>query len=135
MDMGYGYHQLEIDDETKDKAIFHTHEGVHRMERLYFGPTSTSGIFHNEVRTALNGLKSTTKIHDNLLVWGIDEEDHLRNLANCLEKCYEKGISLKLSKSWFGRLFTKLGVTADPSKLNLLSKKGDQRRWKISDIF
>ena len=61
MDMGDGYHQLEIDDETKDKAIFQTHEGVHRMERLYFGPTSASGIFHNEVRTALNGLKSTTK--------------------------------------------------------------------------
>ena len=114
MDMGHGYHQLEIDEETKDKAIFQTHEGVHRMERLYFGPTAASGIFHNEVRTALNGLKSTTNIHDNILVWGINEEDHLRNLADCLQRCDDKGISLKLGKStfgmssikWFGRLFT-----------------------------
>ena len=54
------------------------------MERLYFGPRSASGIFHNEVRTAINGLKSTPNIHDNLLVWGIDEEDHLRILLTAL---------------------------------------------------
>ena len=140
MDMGYGYHQLEIDEETKDKAIFQTHEGVHRMERLYFGPTSATGIFHNEVRTALTGLKSTTNIHDNLLVWGIDEEDHFRNLADCLERCKDKGISLKLSKStfgmssikWFGRLFTTQGVTADQSKIESIIKEG--RPKSLEDV-
>ena len=38
MDMGWGYHQIEIDEESKEKAIFQTHEGIHKMNRLYFGP-------------------------------------------------------------------------------------------------
>ena len=40
MDMGWAYHQLEIDEATKNKSVFQTHEGVHRMERLYFGPSA-----------------------------------------------------------------------------------------------
>ena len=102
MDMGHGYHQLEIDEETSNNAIFETHEGIHRMKRLYFGPTAATGIFHNEIHKALTGLKQTTNIHDNLLVWGRNEEEHRSNLENCLQRCKEKGISLKLSKSTIG---------------------------------
>ena len=75
MDMGWGYHQIELDEESKDKAVFQTHEGLHRMERLYFGPTASSGIFHSEVRKALEGLQGVTSIHDNMLVWGRNYED------------------------------------------------------------
>ena len=128
MDMGHGYHQLLIDEETSKKAIFQTHEGVHRMKRLYFGPTAATGIFHNEIHKALTGLKGTTNIHDNLLVWGSNEEEHRQNLENCLQRCKEKGITLKLSKStigmsrieWFGRIFTPNGVSADPRKIQTI---------------
>ena len=49
MDMGWGFHQIELDEATKEKAIFQTHEGPHRMERLFFGPTASTGIFHHEI--------------------------------------------------------------------------------------
>ena len=132
MDMGFGYHQLPIDEATKRKAIFQTHEGVHRMERLYFGPTSASGIFHNEIRKSLRGVKGSINIHDNLFVWGNDEKDHNNNLRACLERCYQNGITLKLSKStfgmteldWFGRLFTTSGVTADDRKIQAIIAEG-----------
>ena len=114
MDMGWAYHQVEIVEDTKNKSIFQTHEGLHRMERLFFGPTTSSGIFHNEIRNALKGLQGTTNIHDNLLVWGKNHTEHLANLSACLARCAEQGITLKLSKSsfcmneikWFGRTFT-----------------------------
>ena len=70
MDMGWAYHQNEIDEAPKNKAIFQTHEGIHHMERLYFGPTASSGIFHNEVRKAFSGLIGVTSIYDNIIVWG-----------------------------------------------------------------
>ena len=123
-DMGWGYHQLEIDEETRERSIFQTHEGIHRMERGYFGPTSMSGIFHNEVRKALAGLEGVVSIHDNIAVHGKNTKDHYKNLKNCLHRCKEKGITMKPSKSkfcmsrmkWFGRIFTGHGVTADPEK-------------------
>ena len=123
-DMGWGYHQLEIDEETKERSIFQTHEGIHRMERGYFGPISMSGIFHNEVRKALAGLEGVVSIHDNIAVHGKNTNLKNTNLMNCLHRCKEKGITMKPSKSrfcmsrmkWFGRIFTGHGVTADPEK-------------------
>ena len=48
MYMGFGFYQLALDRKSKDWSIFQTHQGLHRMERLYFNPTSATGIFHNE---------------------------------------------------------------------------------------
>ena len=140
MDMGWAYHQMPIDEETKSQAIFQSHEGLHRMERLYFGPTASSGIFHNEVRKAFADIKGVTNLHDNILVYGHDESDHLRCLQNALKRCKEMGISLKLSKStfgmprikWFGRVFTSNGVTADPGKVEKIIEAG--RPQSIEEI-
>ena len=34
MDMGWAYHQVPIDEETKEKTIFQTHEGLHQMKEI-----------------------------------------------------------------------------------------------------
>ena len=131
-DMGHGFHQVELEKSSKNRSIFQTHEGLHRMERLYFGPTSSSGIFHSEVSKALRGIKGCTTIHDNILIGGKDYEDHIRNLRATLQRCKEKGITLKLAKSnfckrevvWFGRIFSATGVSADPEKINRIIEAG-----------
>ena len=119
MDMGWGYHQLEIDETAKNRAIFQTHEGLHRMERLFFRSSPASVIFHNEVNKIFQGMAGIETLHDNILVTGKDTEEHRRNLQLCLDQCKKKGITLKLSKSsfcltqvkWFGRIFTGHGVS------------------------
>jgi hypothetical protein len=73
MDMGWAYHQVPIDEETRETTIFQTHEGLHCMERLYFGPTASSGLFHSEVRKAFQGLNRVTNVHDNIRVYSPDE--------------------------------------------------------------
>ena len=140
MDMGWAYHQVPIDEDTKEKAIFQTHEGLHRMERLYFGPTASSGIFHSEVRKALQGLRGVTNLHDNILIFSNDETEHKQDLENVLQRCMEMGITLKLSKStfamnsikWFGRTFNSNGVTADIDKIQEIVKEG--RPNNIEDV-
>ena len=132
MDMGWGFHQILLALSAQKQAVFQTHEGIHRMKRLYFGPTAASGIFHNEIRKAFSGLKGITTLHDNILVTGKTEQEHHDNLRDCLVRCMEKGIILKLAKStfcqqeiqWFGRTFTPYGVAADESKINLIKEKG-----------
>ena len=58
MDMIMGYHQLPLHNNSQNQSIFQTHEGLHRMERVYFGPTSSSGIFHEGSQTG-GGLHNT----------------------------------------------------------------------------
>ena len=140
MDMGWAYHQVPIDEETKEKTIFQTHEGLHRMERLYFGPTASSGIFHSEVRKALQGLRGVTNLHDNILVYSNNEEEHKHDLEKVLQRCKDTGITLKLAKStfamssikWFGRNFNSNGVTADNDKIQDIVEEG--RPENIEDI-
>ena len=132
MDMSMGFHQLPLAEESKNRSIIQTHEGLHRMERVFFGPTSTSGIFHHEVEKALRGVEGCTTIHDNILVYGKDHKTHRENLKQTLQRCKEKGITLKMSKSnfcknqvtWFGRVYSGTGVSADPVKIKLIRDAG-----------
>ena len=102
------------------------------MERLYFGPTASSGLFHSEVRKAFQGLNRVTNVHDNILVYSTDEATHQEDLEAALARCQEVGITLKLSKStfampmikWFGRTFNSNGVTADIGKVNGIIDEG-----------
>ena len=102
------------------------------MERIYFGPMAASGIFHNEVRNILHGLRRAFNIHDNMLVWGTSLLTHLENLVAFLERCLEYGIILKRAKTsvctnsikWFGRTFTSEGVTADGDKIQSIVSRG-----------
>ena len=70
-------------------------------EKLYFGPKSSSGIFHHEVQKTFSGVNGCIPIHDNILVYGKNIEEHNINLKSTLERAKEKGVILKLSKSTF----------------------------------
>ena len=64
--MGNGFHQVPL--ATGSQVIFQSHLGLHRMKRLFFGPTNSSGIFHHEVTKVFAGLEGCITIRDNLLV-------------------------------------------------------------------
>ena len=135
LDMGYGFHQLPLHPDTAKQAVFQTHEGIHRMKRLFFGPRPASGIFHHEVSKCFRGLQGVTTIHDNILVYGATVDEHHRNLEACLQRAEEKGVRLKLSKStfcssevsWFGRIFSGTGMSADPTKIAAIIEAGRPR--------
>ena len=129
-DMGNGFMQLPL--APSSQVVFQSHRGLHRMKRLFFGPTNSSGIFHHEVTKAFAGLRGCITIHDNLLVYGKDVWEHNRNLAAMLERARERGVTLKLSKStvcaaevrWFGRVYSAAGVSADPDKIQHIMQAG-----------
>jgi hypothetical protein len=110
-DVGNGFHQVPL--ATCSQVIFQLHMGPHRMKRLFFRPTNSSGIFHREMKKVFAGLKGCITIHDNLLVFGETEGEHNKNMAATLKRAREKGVTLKLSKSticaaevkWFGRVY------------------------------
>ena len=64
MDMRMGFHQLPVTEKTRTRSVFQTDEGLHRIKRLYFGPTSSNGIFHHKVEKVFRGILGCTTIHD-----------------------------------------------------------------------
>ena len=110
------------------------------MNRLFFGPTNSSGIFHREVTKGFAGLEGCITIHNNLLVYGADEKEHNRNMVAMLERAKKKGVTSKLAKltisepevKWFGRIFSGAGVSADPDKIQHIVQAG--RPQTIEDV-
>ena len=129
-DMGDAFHQLPL--ARSSNVVFQTHRGLHRMKRMFFGPKSSSGIFHHEVQKAFRGIEGCITIHDNILIFGKDHQDHNKNLQEVLRRAQEKGVTLKMSKStfcepqvnWFGRIFSEAGVSADPEKIRRMVEAG-----------
>ena len=61
----------------------------------------TISIFHHEVEKVFRGIPGCTTIHDILLVYGRNYEEHRQNLERTLARCKEKGITLEVDKSNF----------------------------------
>ena len=102
-------------------SVFQTHEGLHRFKVLFFGASPASDLFHDRIKSAIKGVEEAISIHDNILVWGKTPKEHEENLTALLQRCKERGITIRLSKSnigktevdWFGWTFSESGMSAD----------------------
>ena len=76
--------------------------------------------------------KGGPSIHDNILVWSPTPEEHKANLDACLTRLEEKGLTLRREKctfgatsvSWFGTIFSRSGMSADPKKIKAIKEAG-----------
>lgn len=46
MEMGHGYHQIALAEDSRHMATFQTHEGLHRFKVLFLGACPTTELFH-----------------------------------------------------------------------------------------
>ena len=76
IDLSQGYHQIHLSEESRYISTFQTHEGLHCFKVLFFGASPVSELFHDKIKTSMHGLPGCVSIHDNILVWGTDAEDH-----------------------------------------------------------
>ena len=56
LDLTAGYHQLELDPESRQITTFSTHVALYRYKRLMFGINAASEIFQNTIAELLHGL-------------------------------------------------------------------------------
>lgn len=103
LDIANGFHQLELDEESRGITTFSTHVGFRCFCRLNFGTNSAPEIFHEELRKRLEGIAGVRNVYDDILVAGSDEQDHFRALSTTFERLRESGLTLKRRKCEFGK--------------------------------
>jgi hypothetical protein len=94
LDLRAGYHQIELEEESRSVTNFSTHEGVYRYKRLPFGISSASEVFQNVLQQSLQGLLGIRNIADDIIVWGKSQEEHERNLEALFQRPNAKGLTL-----------------------------------------
>ena len=118
LDLRLGFHQVELDEGSRDITTFATHDGLFRYKRLMFGVNSAAEKHQQIIGQALSGINGVHNIEDDLVVHGKTKEEHDRNLHNVIKRLEQKTFTLNPDKCSFrmnkvvfmGLLLSKYGV-------------------------
>ena len=125
LDMNHGYHQFCLDEESRKLMTFASPWGNYRYKRLAFGGVNSQDLFDSEMSRILSGIPRTLNNRDDILVGGINMEDHNKNLNTLLERLEMHNLTLRKEKCEFGKskiefhghLFTSEGLKPSPAKI------------------
>jgi len=102
LDLNMGYHQIELDEESRDVTTFTTHIGTFRYKTLVVGVSSATEEFQHLISDALSGCKGCKNISDDIVVFGKNKAEHDENLEKVLQTLSEKGLTLNRDKCRIG---------------------------------
>jgi hypothetical protein len=130
MDLASGYWQIPMAETDKPKTAFVTKSGLYEFNVLPFGLTNAPSTFERTMEVILQGCQWRTCLIylDDIIVFGKTHEQHVRRLAEVLEKLQRAGLKLKPSKCQFfqksllflGHMVSEQGISTDPAKLEAL---------------
>ncbi len=101
IDLKWGYHQLELDEESRKITTFATHCGLFRYKRLMFGINSAPEVYQHVIQQVLHGCKGASNISDDIIIHGKNREEHDQALENVLQRLKEKNLTLNEEKCKF----------------------------------
>ena len=128
VDLYKGFHQIEIDENSRNMTTFSTHVGLRRYKRLNFGVSSAPEIFQNEIRQVLEGLNGVLNISDDIVIHGENQKQHDDNLRALFRRLQEHNLTLNKQKcvfsksqiTFYGYVFSASGISPDPEKVTAI---------------
>ena len=125
LDLRWGFHQIELEPNSRDITSFATDDGIFRYKRLSFGVNAAPEKYQHIITQTMAGLKGVANIADDLVVHGKDSEEHDRNLIKVLERLKERGLTVNAEKCTFrmtkvvfmGLLLTRHGIGPTKEKV------------------
>lgn len=111
-DLMQGFHQIEMDEASKEYTAFSTGDSHWQWVRMPFGLSNSPASFMRLISMVLAGVPWSVAISyiDDVIVTGKTFEDHLSNCSRVLRKFEQHGLKIKPAKcSLFMREVTYLG--------------------------
>ena len=123
LDLRWGFHQIELEPNSREITSFATDDGIFRYKRLSFGVNAAPERYQHIITKTMAGLKGVASIADDLVVHGQDSEQHDRNLIKVRLK--ERGLTVNAEKCTFrmtkvvfmGLLLTRHGIGPTKEKV------------------
>ena len=87
--------QIHLTHEASLLTTFNSHRGRLRFLRMPFGAKMSQDVFQLRMDAILEQCPGVIGIHDDMVIFGVDQEDHDANLINLLKRLPEGGIGTK----------------------------------------
>ena len=130
LDLFQGFHQIPLDEESRDLTSFSTDTGSFRWKVLPFGLNIAPNSFARMMSIAFSGLTPTHCFlyMDDLIVTGTSERHHLDNLKSVFKALKKYNLKLNPYKckffrpevTYLGHRCTQNGVLPDNSKIDTM---------------
>ena len=127
LDLAQGYHQIVLDEKSRDITTFSTPQGLFRYKRLIFGAKNAFEDFQKIVETNItHDINGVFNISDNIIAHATTQNEHLQQLRKVFDKIREKGLKLNFKKCEFGKssinymgyILRSEGLFPEPEKVN-----------------
>ena len=117
--------QIHLTHEASLLTMFNSHRGRLRFLRMPFGAKMSQDVFQMQMDAILEQCPGVIGIHDDMVIYGVDQEDHDANLINLLNICQKEGSVLNSKKlelrkecvTFFGAEYSALEMHPDPKKV------------------
>lgn len=127
-DLRDAYQQIPLDVESRKFVTIKTHMGLFQYTRLPFGVSSAPAIFLREIENLFRGQPKVAVYFDDIIITGVDDADHIKNLRGVLEKLQGVGLKVKREKCIFvanevdflGHVISKQGLAPNPMKVEAI---------------
>lgn len=127
LDLKSGFHQIELDEKSRQKTAFSTDLGHYEFLRMPFGLKNAPATFQRAMNSILGNLIGTVcyVYLDDIIIFGKNLTEHLENLGKVLEKLALSNLKIQLDKCEFlkrdceflGHVVTSEGVKTNPDKI------------------
>ena len=132
LDMKSGYHQIEIDEEHKNRTAFTVGPmGLFEFNRLAFGLSNAPATYQRFMAECLGDLNHRIcEIYlDDVIIFSKTFSEHLDRLEQVFQCCRDSGLKLSPKKchmfrtkvKYVGHIVSSEGVSTDPDKISKAS--------------
>ena len=128
LDANSGFWQVPLSQESSLLTTFITPFGRYCFHRLPFGISSAPEHFQKRMSRILEGTDGVVCMMDDILGFGVDQDEHDRRLRKVLQKLREAGVTLNREKCVFSvpsvkfidQIVGRGGVRTDPGKVSAI---------------
>ena len=135
--------QVHLTEESSKLLVINTHKGRYRFKRMPFGAKMSQDVFQMKMDLIMERCPGVISIHDDIVVYGVSEEDHDANLVNLLNVAQIEGLVLNSKKlelkrprvSFFGAEYSADGMHPCPKKIHGITEMTPPRinnNWPAS---
>ena len=97
LDLKMVYHQLELDEKSRDITTFVTHVGVYM--KLLFCVQLAAEQYQYEIQKVISGIEGTANISDDIIIHAPDQRSHDKRLREVMLRLKKCGWTLNINNS------------------------------------